>query len=530
MYALAGYEVVTIYDQPNLEATKLGYLRYGRQVRCTPRLPEEDEHCKQGWHRLADGGFACASKGLQVSDKVHRMFRAPPAPRTDDPLPYEYGVVTRDGAGMWWRPPSRQERSLGRQAYAHHRRTLRSKRRGTAAPPSPRPKPPRALAGTSAPTTTAAAPQSQGNVSMPMSSSGTSPAAIDLPNLEDIHDAPIPRVATPAELRERERARRRSLRSHDAARKTRKTRAAELARKREKLPLHPQTPFLNRGYIVTLGTQYAEHGKSWWRTARGGYVAAEYVRRKRPTEFQGTVLAEGTQLPFGFVMAKEAYAYAQDDTGKLSRGRKLGFREFVDIVAAPQRFRGRTYSRTRRGFLVQTDLVRMAPQPDVPDPDLLAVEALRSSDVQLDLARAAERWIYVDLAKQILVAYEGENPVYTTLVSTGRRGSTSESFETPRGDFRIRTKHISSSMNGDTASDGDYSIQDVPWTMFFEGGYALHGAFWHHAFGRRRSHGCINLGPQDARWLFYWAGPSLPDTWHGVIANDGNPGTLVVVR
>jgi hypothetical protein len=71
---------------------------------------------------------------------------------------------------------------------------------------------------------------------------------------------------------------------------------------------------------------------------------------------------------------------------------------------------------------------------------------------------------------------------------------------------------------------------DVPWTMFFEGSYALHGAFWHEGFGRVRSHGCINLGPTDARWLFYWAPPFLPEGWHGVHAHEGSPGTTVIVH
>ena len=66
--------------------------------------------------------------------------------------------------------------------------------------------------------------------------------------------------------------------------------------------------------------------------------------------------------------------------------------------------------------------------------------------------------------------------------------------------------------------------------MFFEGSYALHGAFWHNGFGRVRSHGCVNLGPSDARWLFMWTTPFLPEGWHGVHAHDGSPGTTVIIR
>jgi hypothetical protein len=49
---------------------------------------------------------------------------------------------------------------------------------------------------------------------------------------------------------------------------------------------------------------------------------------------------------------------------------------------------------------------------------------------------------------------------------------------------------------------------------------ALHGSFWHSSFGSTRSHGCINLSPADARWLFNWTGPVLPENWHSVVATE----------
>jgi len=173
---------------------------------------------------------------------------------------------------------------------------------------------------------------------------------------------------------------------------------------------------------------------------------------------------------------------------------------------------GRPYLVTRDGLYVRKADVR------------LAAPATRPADVQ-----AWERWVDVDLERQLLVAYAGDVPVYAALVSSGKRGSDDE-FVTPKGKFRIGGKHISSSMDGNTASDDRYSIQDVPWAMFFHGNYALHGAFWHDKFGERRSHGCVNLGPSDARWLFFWTTPLLPDGWHGVNAHAGAPGSMVVIH
>jgi lipoprotein-anchoring transpeptidase ErfK/SrfK len=109
-------------------------------------------------------------------------------------------------------------------------------------------------------------------------------------------------------------------------------------------------------------------------------------------------------------------------------------------------------------------------------------------------------------------------------VSTGKPG-----FETPQGVFRILAKHVSATMDGTAGSDETYSIEDVPWTMYFQGSYALHAAFWHDRFGNVRSHGCVNLAPADARWLFQWATPVLPGGWHGVVASHDNPGTWLVV-
>jgi hypothetical protein len=138
-----------------------------------------------------------------------------------------------------------------------------------------------------------------------------------------------------------------------------------------------------------------------------------------------------------------------------------------------------------------------------------------------------EGWIDVCLSRQTLVAYEGDRPVFATLVSTGREA---DGFGTPTGTFRIRTKHVTATMDDPDGGDEAYSIEDVPWTMYFEDSYGLHGAFWHNHFGRQRSHGCVNLSPEDARWLFFWAAPELPPGWHGVRATRSRPGTVVVIR
>ena len=62
-------------------------------------------------------------------------------------------------------------------------------------------------------------------------------------------------------------------------------------------------------------------------------------------------------------------------------------------------------------------------------------------------------------------------------------------------------------MQGAFAADRSdyYYLEDVPWILYFDKSRALHGAYWHNGYGYPRSHGCVNLSPADAQWLYNWA-------------------------
>jgi LysM repeat protein len=105
------------------------------------------------------------------------------------------------------------------------------------------------------------------------------------------------------------------------------------------------------------------------------------------------------------------------------------------------------------------------------------------------------RWIDVDLSAQRVRAYQGNTAVRSMVVSTGIAR-----YPTPPGRFRIYAKYPSVTMSGP-----GYYLPGVPHTMFFYGGYALHGTYWHSNFGTPMSHGCINLTKADAAWLYSWA-------------------------
>jgi lipoprotein-anchoring transpeptidase ErfK/SrfK len=142
-----------------------------------------------------------------------------------------------------------------------------------------------------------------------------------------------------------------------------------------------------------------------------------------------------------------------------------------------------------------------------------------------------ERWFDVELASQTLTAYVGDRPVFTTLVSTGR-GPQGSVLATPKGVHRIWVKLADSDMdNLENVDAGQaYAIQAVPWVMYFEEGYGLHGTFWHHAFGRVQSHGCVNLSPADAERVFDWASPRLPSGWTAALPTVYEQGSVVRVR
>lgn len=110
-----------------------------------------------------------------------------------------------------------------------------------------------------------------------------------------------------------------------------------------------------------------------------------------------------------------------------------------------------------------------------------------------------DRWISIDLYEQVAIAYEGTTPVFATLVSSGL-----DRWPTLEGLFNIYFRTTRKNMSGGQAGDDFYFLEEVPYTMFFNEGRALHGAYWHDGFGYRRSHGCVNLSITDAHWLYYW--------------------------
>ena len=283
-----------------------------------------------------------------------------------------------------------------------------------------------------------------------------------------------------------------------------------------------------RGFYLSLDKSLSTASGKFWRNTAGFLAPADHILvHKSTTEFEGVKIgAEGEKrhLPLGWVVSPRAQRYrieegdptrADEKNGKLRRGDPLDRFTIAQLTGKSVTIEGRGYFETDEGWWLR-DIDAAVTRPG-PAPKNLA---------------PGEKWIDINLSTQSLVAFEGDKPVYATIVSTGRHDDEDKSKDhrTVQGEFQVREKHIAATMEDDGASDGPYSIQDVPWIMYFEGGYALHGAFWHSRFGRERSHGCVNMTPHDAKNVFAWAGPNLPEGWHGVRATKENPGTRIVVH
>jgi len=129
-----------------------------------------------------------------------------------------------------------------------------------------------------------------------------------------------------------------------------------------------------------------------------------------------------------------------------------------------------------------------------------------------------EKHIEISLADQLLVAFEEDEPVFTTHISGGTGGDRA----TPRGRHHIEFKSPSRHMIGD-----DFDLPGVPFDSYFWGGVAIHGTYWHNDYGRPRSHGCVNVPSEAAKWLFRWTRPIVPYDQDGLRVREG--GTPVIV-
>ena len=255
-------------------------------------------------------------------------------------------------------------------------------------------------------------------------------------------------------------------------------------------------------------------GKVFWKVARNAeeYLPKAHVREHKPSLYEGTRLGDdtGLTLPIAFVWPRgSTMAWTRGAARGGGLRRQLEERTPVPVLESAQD--GASAFAYRIGEAEWIDAVHVRVARPVPLPAGL---------------KPGERWIDVDLDTQILIAYEGDLPVYATMVSAGLKDT-----PTDTGVYRVWKKVAETDMKGLSGED-PYSVATVPWTQFFspEQGLALHTAYWHDKFGLPKSHGCVNLSPRDARWLYFFTDPQVPPGWSMAAGVVEAPGSIVRVR
>ncbi|MER3514430.1 MAG: hypothetical protein C4310_08620 [Chloroflexota bacterium] len=272
----------------------------------------------------------------------------------------------------------------------------------------------------------------------------------------------------------------------------------------------PPVRNLGAGYLwVSLGkrpTYVESNGETWVMINKGEYVRASAISVYRPSRFQGVELAEQPAVPFAWILkpvqpSKTPGGPPDPEAPKLNRYDIVNIYDtkVVNDVRWDQIGQDQWIDHRRVGQ------VAVSPRPEGVGP--------------------TEKWIEVNLYEQTLAAYEGDRMVYATLVSSGL-----PQWATPEGLTRIWIKLRVAKMSGAEGRSDYYFLEDVPWIMYFNKAVGLHGAYWHDGFGYVRSHGCVNLAPRDAEWLFNWTTPVVPEGTNSVLSTEDNPGTWVWVH
>jgi hypothetical protein len=267
----------------------------------------------------------------------------------------------------------------------------------------------------------------------------------------------------------------------------------------------PPVRTLDLGYVwVSLAsTQTVPFaGQEWYRINAEEYVQSDDLSLYQPSTFHGKEITNPSTFAWVIFDTWTAAAPGQkpDDTSKLLKRYSTSEIEETALVEE------RAWYRVEKDHWVEQGMIGIVtPKP-------------RPVGVLPD-----DKWIEIDLYEQTLAAYEGDRMVYATLISSGL-----DWWGTEEGLFRIWGKTSQNKMSGREGYSDYYFLEDVPWTMYFNGDFALHGAYWHDRFGVKHSHGCVNMSLADSLWLFEWTSPAPRRGWK--LADEDDPGTWVWVH
>ncbi len=250
---------------------------------------------------------------------------------------------------------------------------------------------------------------------------------------------------------------------------------------------------LGVGYVwVSVQGKTTYDGQDYYQINAGEYVQAEALSFYQPSAFQGVAPSEQPERPFAWILTPVQPSFTPAGEANIEAPIYQRY-QLVEILAAEHISDQVWYEIGPDQWINQITVGKVTPSAP---PEGVA---------------PGEKWIDVDLFEQTLAAYDGDRMVYATLVSSGLPG-----WDTPTGLNRVWLRVAAGKMSGGEGRPDYYFLEDVPWTMYFNKDVALHAAYWHDGFGYKHSHGCVNLPPLDAQWLFQWA---PEDVWVWVHAS-----------
>jgi hypothetical protein len=466
--------VVPVLEAPVPNSELVGYLRLGERVARSVE-PVSSSGCPGGWYAIRPLGFVCQGHNstLRMDSPLVRAF--PHGPDRSKPLPYRYGFI-RAVAPNYLRVPSKEEQFKYEMRLERHLRNYEKLAKQWDV-------------------------MEFGANDVPLSPSGAAtgpvPPEREVPNLnvryggEGDESTPwwlvgerrIPNIASFA--------------------------APGYAVIAGRIKRHAGLALID-SFVASEGAM----GRRFAVSVDGRLVPSDKIKAEGASKFHGEELSE-VSLPVAFPWREGAREWKSVGRG-LESGEALPLRKLIALSGKVQSISGVRHVETKGGIWLRSNDLKVAPLPS----------ALPW------FAKNGVRWIDISILSQTLVLYEGSRPVYATLISSGRDGlgDPSKTRSTPTGTFRIYQKHVTTTMDSDAADD-EFELRDVPWVMYFKGGYALHAAYWHDDFGRSRSHGCVNLSPIDARYIFNWTTPDTPPDWHASYAGEAfGKGTLVHIH
>jgi hypothetical protein len=245
----------------------------------------------------------------------------------------------------------------------------------------------------------------------------------------------------------------------------------------------------------------------------GRFVAAADLKAAEATKFRGVEFGEKRQLPVGFVVKRGVTYWAVDGT-KAEKRNPIEYHQILPLTGTFRTIEGLRFWELEDGLWVRhRDVTVLRQRHKVPD-----------------FVQGDTRWADISIVTGAMVLYEGSRPVYGTLVSVGRDrlGDPETTQSTPMGEFAVIAKHTTGAKVDATSLAEGVALHDAPWVLEMENGKLVHGAYWHDRFGIEHGPGNVQLSPDDAAFLWRWATPEMPESWHGVTTHDGK--TIINIR